>query len=109
MEVRQRRPLRIPDIAPTADPGLLPRDQRDRQILVEVRIAVADSGTVEEQRRVEHRPVPLRRLGQPLHQMRKLLEVVLVDQTQPLEIDRPVLVMRQRVMRIRDPDLRIGP
>ena len=51
VQVRQRRALRIADVAVARDPGRLAANQRDRQVVVEVRVAVADRRAVEEQRR----------------------------------------------------------
>ena len=47
-------------------------------------------------------------LGQLVHQVGELAEVVLVDLVQALQLRRLVLVMRQRVVRVGDADLRIG-
>ena len=88
-------------------PAACAADQRDRQVVVEVRVAVADAGAVEEQRVVEHRAVAL--AASPasfVDEIRELPEVVLVDLVQPLELGRLVLVVRQRVVRVGDADLR---
>src|SRR5438552_12729690 len=54
MQVGQRRALRVTDVAAASDAGGLPADERDRQIVVEMRVAVTDAGPVEEQRVVQH-------------------------------------------------------
>src|SRR5258708_17632698 len=50
VQVRQGRSLRETDVAAAFDARSLPADERDRQIVVEMRIAVADAGAVQEQR-----------------------------------------------------------
>ena len=97
----------MPDVASAVDAGRLAADEGDRQVVVEVRVAVADAGAVEEQRVVEHHAVALRHRRQLLDQVRELLEVVLVDLVQPLELRCLVLMVRQRMVRVRDADLRI--
>ena len=70
-------------------------------------IAVADARAVQEQRVIEHRAVAFRQLRELVHQIRELPEVILVDLVQPFELRRLVLVVRDRVMGVADPDLRI--
>src|SRR5260370_18611241 len=50
VQVRQGRSLRETDVAAAFDARSLPADERNRQIVVEMRIPVADAGPLQEQR-----------------------------------------------------------
>ena len=54
---------------------------------------------------VEEGPITLRRRGELLDQMGKLPEMVLVELAEPLKLRGLVLMMRQRVVRVGNPDL----
>src|SRR5712671_1871265 len=84
VEVRQRRALRITNIATALDARGLAANQRNREIVVEMRIAVADAGPIQEQCVVEHRAVALGQLRQLVDQIRELPHVILVDLVQSL-------------------------
>ena len=98
VEVGQRRSLRVTNIATALDARGLPANQRNRQIVVEMRIAVADAGTVQEQCVVEHRAVALGQLRKPVDQIGKLPHVILVDLVQSLQFRRFVLMVRHWVV-----------
>src|SRR5262245_4908480 len=98
VQVGDRCAERMPDESAGLDSDLLPSNHRDRQVVVEMRVAVADARPVEQQRVVQHRALAFRRRGQPGHQMRKLLEMVLIHLVQAFELGLLVLVMRQRVV-----------
>src|SRR3954468_9882783 len=82
VQVGERRALRMTDVAAALEAGGLAADQRDRQVVVEVRVAVADPGAVEEQRVVQHHPVAFRDGRELLHEIPELAEVILVDLVQ---------------------------
>src|SRR5713101_8713363 len=86
VQIRERRPLGMPHVAPAPETGGLAADERDRQVVVEVRVAVADAGAVQQQRVVEHLPVCFGNRRELLDEIRELLEVVLVDLVQPFEL-----------------------
>src|SRR5262245_21881095 len=59
MEVRERRALREANVATAFDPRGLAANERDREIVVEVRVAVADARSIEKQAVVQHGAVAL--------------------------------------------------
>src|SRR5262245_39156718 len=52
IEVGDRCAFRMPDVAAARNPRLQPAADRDQQVVVEVRVALADSAPVEKQRSV---------------------------------------------------------
>src|SRR5216684_240384 len=93
MKVRERRPFRMSHVPAAFDPRVLAADECDRQVVVKVRVAVADAGAVQEQRVVQHLPLTLRKRAQLLDEVGKLLHVELVNLVQPLELRRLVLMV----------------
>jgi hypothetical protein len=81
--------------------------QHNRQIVVEMRVAVADARAIHQQGAIEQRSIAFRRGPQLLDEMGELLHVVRVDLAEPVELPRIVLVMRGRMMRFRYSDFRI--
>jgi hypothetical protein len=79
-------------LAAAADTCGFPADERNRQVVVEVRVAVADPGPIEKQRVVEHAAVAFWKLRRFVHEY-ELAEVIFVDPVEPLQLRRLVLVM----------------
>src|SRR5262245_32204968 len=98
VQIRERGTLRIANVAGAPDPRGFATNHRDRQIVVEVRVAIADPRPVEEQRVIEHRGVAFTHRRQFFHKIRKLLNVVLVDLVQAFELGGLILMMRERMM-----------
>ena len=80
----------------------------DRQIRVVVDVGIAHSAAKHVERVVEQRPIAVRRLVQLLDEIRKQRHVMGVDLGQLDQLFRIVGVMRDRVMRLGHPDVRVG-
>ena len=108
MHVGQRRALRQPDVpvAPQRPgPGA---GHDDRQVERVVRVAVAHAGPVDDHRLIEQRPVAVRRRPQLLQEAPEDLHVERVDLGQLDQLLLAVAVVRDGVVRLRDPDLGVG-
>ena len=82
--------------------------QQNRHVVGRVRVAVAHPGTVHQHHLVQERPVTIRRRPQLLDERREQADVIGVDLRQLRERLGHVAVMRQRMVRIRHVDLRVG-
>ena len=83
-------------------------DGQDRQVVVRVLVAVAHAAAVEEQRVIEQGAVAVRRGFQPIEEAREQPQVVGVDLGLLGHLLGDAVVVRHRVMPVRDADLRIG-
>src|SRR6266581_189419 len=92
-KIIQRRVLRIPEVAPALDPACGAADQNGRQIVVCMRIGVAEAAAVDDHRMVEEAAVAVGRRFHFLHQVGEGLDKMSVDLGDVVDLHRIVLVM----------------
>src|SRR4051812_30757956 len=109
VQIGERRGLGILDVPSALDAGSSATRDEDREVHVIVNVGVAHAAAIEVQRVVEQRAVPFRRRFQFFEKVRKERDVERVDLRHPRNLFRVVAMMRERMVRIRDTDLRIGP
>jgi len=98
---------RIDDVAVAPDGAAVVAQQQQRHVVVLVRVAVPNRGAVEQHHVVDERAVAVRRAGQLGHELAEERHVVLVDLLHLLDLLAVAAVVRQRVVRVGDADLRI--
>ena len=74
-----------------------------------VPVAVADASAKEKDGVIEQRPVAIRRIPQFFQILAEQHQMMPLNARALLHLRRVVLVVRQRMMRLGDPNLRIGP
>src|SRR5947209_19962020 len=72
-------------------------------------IAVADAGAKEESQIVEERSIDIRRVAEFVQVLSKQLYVIALNGGTLFHLDRIVLVMGERMMRLADSDLWVRP
>src|SRR5262249_34697526 len=108
MQVRERRRLRILNVAAALHLSGAAAGDDDRQVDVIVDVRIAHTAAVEHHRVVEQRAAAVRRRLQLLEVVGGQRDVEGVDLRHPRDLLRIVAVVRQRVMRVGDANLRIG-
>ena len=92
-------------MASAADRARAAAHERDRQVVLHVLHAVGDAGAVHDHDVVQQRAVPVGRRREPCDVVREQLAVIGVDPGHRRHPRGLVRVVRQRVVRIRHPDL----
>ena len=93
MEVRQRRFVREPQVTATLDLTGPTARQQDRQIVMEVCVAVAHAGAIHEEGMVQQRAIAVCGRTESLQEMREHLHVIRVDLRQLFQMVGTFLVM----------------
>ena len=107
-DVRVRRVLRIVQVLATLDAATT-ADQRLRQRIVVVGVAVGHVAAEQDDRMVEHRPVAVGHLVEALDELREHRGVVVLDEPQVGDAFRESTPVRGRVERFVDAQVRVGP
>src|SRR5438105_4439181 len=81
--------------------------EQRRQRAMRMAVAVADAAAEKNDRMVEQRSIAILRRSQLLEVLGEQLEVISLNDGALVHLHRIVLMMRQRMMRLRNPDLRI--
>ena len=109
LQVGHRRGvLGVDQVAVALDGAAVVSRQQERHVVVLVCVAVAYRGAVEQHHVVDQRAVAVGRAGQLGHELAEERHVVLVDLLHLLDLLAVPAVVRQRVVRVGDADLRIG-
>src|SRR6185295_12738613 len=108
-QVREPRVLRILQVLAAFDLAVRVAEDRRRQRIVVVLVAVGHVAAEQDRRVIEHRAVRLRRLCEPLDELREHQRVVRLDLHQLVHLRRVVAVMRQRMEALGDAEVRVRP
>ena len=108
MQVRHRRRVGAPHVAPAVEGAGPAAREQDGQVLGRVPVAVAEAAAVEQRHVVEQRAVAVGRRLEPVQEVREQRRVVGVDAGQLVQLVGVVLVVRRGVVRLGHPDLGIG-
>ena len=108
-QVGHRRAVRVPQVAPTAQRAVSTAGHQRRQVVVGVRVGIAQAAAVDDHRVVEQRSVLVLRVPQLAEEVGQHRHVVAVDHLQPRHLLRVVLVVRQAVVGVGDADGAVGP
>src|SRR5262245_64758647 len=84
-------------------------DHECRQRTMCMTVAVADARAIQNDHVVEQRAIAVGSVAQLLQIIREEFQMVLLNLSALLHLDRIVLMMRQRMMRLRNADLWIRP
>src|ERR1017187_10389880 len=109
VEVGERRRLLLADVAPAPHLAGRAAGDEDRQVRMVVEVGVAHAAAVEVERMVQERAISLGRCLQLREELGKQRHVELVDLGHPRDLLGVVPVVRERVVRVGDSDLGIGP
>src|SRR5438034_2135804 len=109
VQVVHRRVLREPQVAAALELSRAAADQHERQIDVRVLIRIAQPAALQDHRVVQQRAVAVLDVPQPACKPCEQIDVVRVDLRGLRELDRVVLMVRNRVVRLGHADERIRP
>src|SRR5262249_5618441 len=107
VEVREGRLLAILNMLSTFQPSSTATRKKDRHISDRMLAAIAHPGTVNDHHMIQQGAIPVGRHSQSLEEIGEQCHVMDVDFPQLLQLVRGVLVVRDRVVRIRNAELRI--
>src|SRR5262245_51046519 len=99
--------FRIDQMTATFDRSRATARQNSRKRAVGMAITVADASSVQKNHVIEQRPISVRRRSELFKIRSKQRDVIGLDLGAFLHLRRIVLMMSQRVMRLRNADLRI--
>src|SRR5262245_44461887 len=99
-QIRKARVLRVLHVLAAFDPAVRVAEDRRRQRIVVVLVAVAHVAAEEDRRVIEHCAGALLRLRQTIDELGEHLGVITLDLHQLVLLRRLVAVMRQRVERL---------
>src|SRR5690606_16458304 len=101
-QIREPRILRVNQVLTALDLAVRVTEDRRRQRIVVVPVAVAHVAAEHDDRVIEHRAVALLRVHEPVDEAGEKLRVILLNHGEPIELRRIVAVVRERVERLRD-------
>ena len=109
MKIGQGRWLLKLDVATAFHSARRAARNQNRQVAVVMHIGIPHAAPIKVERMIQQRAVALRRGLQLPKKLGEQRHVELIDLGHPRNLFRIVAVMRQRMMRIRNASLRIGP
>src|SRR5688572_9842572 len=107
-QVRQRRAGRLDATLTAAQPPRAPADDGERQVEMSVQVWITERAAVQEHRVIEQRAVAFRRRSKLTQERREQIRLIRVELRVALDVLGLLLVMRHRVMPLREPDLRVS-